>query len=106
MNWKIVWSDFAEKQVAEIYAFYEKKAGARTAKKLVKGIINEPTKLLQTAHIGQEEPLLKNRKIHYRYLLHKKYKIIYSVDKENRFIRVADVFDTRQNPPKIYREKE
>lgn len=53
MNWKIVWSDFAEKQVAEIYAFYEKKAGASAAKKLVKGIINEPTKLLQTVHISQ-----------------------------------------------------
>ena len=55
--------------------------------------------------MGQEEELLKQREIHYRYLIFKNYKLIYSVDTENGFIKIADVFDTRQNPPKIKRTK-
>jgi plasmid stabilization system protein ParE len=71
----------------------------------VKGIINEPKKLLQSPLMGQEEELLKQREIDYRYLIFKNYKLIYSVDTENGFIKIADVFDTRQNPPKIKRTK-
>jgi len=102
---KIIWSDFAETQLDEIYKYYEKKASSRIAKKLVKRIINEPKKLIKTPHIGQEEALLKLRKIEYRYLVFKNYKLIYSVDTENGFIKIADVFDTRQNPPKLKRTK-
>lgn len=71
----------------------------------MKGIINEPKKLLQSPLMGQEEELLKQREIYYRYLIFKNYKLIYSVDTENGFIKIADVFDTRQNPPKIKRTK-
>ena len=82
-----------------------KKPSARIAKKLVKEIINEPKKLIKTPHIGQVEELLKQRKIEYRYLVFKNYKLIYSVDMEKGFIKIADVFDTRQNPPKLKRTK-
>ena len=102
---KIIWSEFAENQLDEIYEYYEKKASPRIAKKLLKGIINEPEKLIKTPHIGQAEELLQERKIHYRYLVFKNYKLIYSVDTENGFIKIADVFDTRQNPPKLKRTK-
>lgn len=105
MTLKIIWSEFAETQLDEIYEYYQKKAGPGIAKKLLKGIINEPTKLIKTPHIGQEEELLKQRKIHYRYLIFKNYKLIYSVDTKNGFIKIADVFDTRQNPPKLKRTK-
>ena len=103
MTSKIIWSEFAETQLDEIYKYYEKEAGSRIAKKLLKGIINEPKKLIKTPHIGQEEELLKQRKIEYRYLVFKNYKLIYSVDTENGFLKIADVFDTRQNPPKLER---
>lgn len=102
---KIIWSEFAETQLDEIYEYYEKKASPRIAKKLLKGIINEPKKLIKTPQIGQEEELLKQREIHYRYLVYRNYKLIYSVDTENGFIKIADVFDTRQNPPKLKRIK-
>ena len=45
---KIIWSEFAETQLDEIYEYYEKKASPRIAKKLLKGIINEPKKLIKT----------------------------------------------------------
>lgn len=105
MTLKIIWSEFAETQLDEIQEYYEKKASSRVAKKLLKGIINEPKSLLKTPQIGQEEELLKQRDVNYRYLVFKNYKLIYSVDTENGFIKISDVFDTRQNPPKLKRKK-
>ncbi len=105
MAFRIIWSEFAETQLQEIYEYYEKKASTKVAKKLVKGIINEPTKLIKTPSIGQEEELLKHRKTEYRYLVFKNYKLIYSIDSQNGFIKIADIFDTRQNPPKLQRTK-
>jgi len=103
MTFKIIWSEFAETQLDEIYKYYEKKANSKIAKKLVKGIINEPQKLIKSPLIGQGEELLKQRETEYRYLVFKNYKLIYSVDNLNGFIKIADVFDTRQNPPKLKR---
>lgn len=105
MSFKIIWSEFAETQLDEIYAYYKQNAGQRAAQKLLHEIINEPKKLIQSPQIGQEEELLKERKINYRYLVFKNYKLIYSIDTENGFIKIADVFDTRQNPPKLKRYK-
>lgn len=105
MTYKIIWSGFAESQLDEIFDYYEKEASPRVAKKILRGIIDEPQKLIKTPHLGPEEELLKQRGIHYRYLIFKNYKLIYSVDAENGFIKIADVFDTRQNPPKIKRTK-
>ncbi len=105
MTLKIIWSEFAETQLDEIYDYYKNKASSKIAKKLLKGIINETQKLIKTPLIGQEEELLKGREINYRYLVFKNYKLIYSVDMENGFVKIADVFDTRQNPPKLKRTK-
>ena len=65
MTLKIIWSDFAEIQLDEIYEYYEKKAGERVAKKLLNGIINEPDRLLKSSLIGQQEELLKERETEY-----------------------------------------
>lgn len=105
MTFEIIWSEFAENQLDEIYDYYQKKASPRIAKKLIKEIINEPNKLINSPLIGQEEEFLKQRKIQYRYLVFKNYKLIYSVDIENGYIKITDVFDTRQNPQKIKRAK-
>lgn len=105
MALKIIWSEFAETQLDQIYEYYEKKASPRIAKELVKGIINEPKKLIEKSYIGQKEVLLKRRKIEYRYIIFKNYKLIYSLDYEAGVIKISDVFDTRQNPIKIERRE-
>ncbi|MHB0756920.1 type II toxin-antitoxin system RelE/ParE family toxin [Polaribacter sp. M15] len=105
MKFEIIWSEFAENQLDEIYEYYEKEVNRRVAKKITKGIINEPKKLMNLSFIGQEEELLKERKTKYRYIIYTNYKIIYSVDTKNGFIKVADVFDTRQYPLKMKRTK-
>tara|TARA_R110002012_G_scaffold321969_1_gene552904 strand:- start:36468 stop:36785 length:318 start_codon:yes stop_codon:yes gene_type:complete len=105
MNFKIIWSNFSEKQLDEIYAYYEKESSPIVAAKIITEIIKESEKLLSASFIGQKEELLKERKIPYRYLVFKNYKLIYSVDEPNGLIKIADVFDTRQNPPKLKRTK-
>ncbi|PKP25059.1 MAG: type II toxin-antitoxin system RelE/ParE family toxin [Bacteroidetes bacterium HGW-Bacteroidetes-2] len=101
----IVWSNLSEQQLDDIYEYYKNKVGTKIAKSLIKGIITSPNKLLKTPYIGQEELSLTYRKIKYRYLVYKNYKLIYSVDQSNGFIKIADVFDTRQNPIKMERTK-
>ncbi len=103
MKFVIIWSEFAQKQLDEIYDFYSQGADTRTATKLILRIINVPNKLLKSPLIGQRESLLKERTIEYRYLVFKNYKIIYSVDSSKGFIKISDVFDTRQNPSKLKR---
>lgn len=105
MDLEIIWSDFAENQLDEVFEYYNENASKRVAKKLLRNLINEPKKLIKNPFIGQIEHLLLERKESYRYLVYKNYKIIYSVDQKNRLIKVADVFDTRQNPDKIERTK-
>ncbi len=103
MKLRIIWSEFAEYQVDKIYQYYEENASPKIAKEIIKEIINEPNKLIKNSLIGQEEYLLKERIIKYRYLVIKSYKLIYFVDNENGFIKITDVFDTRQNPTKMKR---
>ena len=105
MKFKVIWSYFAEEKIDEIFEYYKTEAGLRIAKKLLSSLIEAPDILIDNPHVGQIEELLMERKEKYRYLLHKNYKIIYSVDEENELIKVADVFDTRQNPIKMKRNK-
>lgn len=105
MGFQIVWSDQAELQLDEIFKYYIENAGQRIAVNLVGKIIAEPNKLLKTPEISPREELLLDRESEYRYLVCKNYKIIYSIDEKAKLIKIADVFDSRQNPVKIKRAK-
>jgi len=71
--------------------------------RFIQKLLSETIILENTPFIGQIENLLTDRKIVYRYLICTNYKIIYSVDEKDYLIKIADVFDTRQNPIKIKR---
>ncbi|MFK5891117.1 MAG: type II toxin-antitoxin system RelE/ParE family toxin [Flavobacteriaceae bacterium] len=105
MKLKVIWSDFAEKQLDLIYEYYLLKISAATAKKIAQNILSQTEILKDNPYLGQRENLLLNRKIEYHYLIYTNYKIIYSVDKQNGFVKIADIFDSRQNPVKITRRK-
>ncbi|MBI5215802.1 MAG: type II toxin-antitoxin system RelE/ParE family toxin [Ignavibacteriae bacterium] len=49
--------------------------------------------------MGQEEPLLRQRKGNYRYLVEGNYKIIYRVVRQT--VIIVTVFDTRRNPESL-----
>lgn len=105
MDFKIIWSNFAAKQLDKIFEYYAKNISEQTAKKIVKNVLLQTEKLNKTPFIGQIEVLLQNRKPAYRYLIYTNYKIIYTVDELKGYVKISDIFDSRQNPAKIKREK-
>jgi len=105
MNYQIIWSDFSDKKLNEIFRYYSKKVNKKTATKIIESILSETTILEKTPFSGQIENTLTDRKISYRYLVCTNYKIIYSINENEYLVKIADVFDTRQNPIKIKRVK-
>ena len=103
MGLEVFWTEFAVKEFRKIYDYYRRRASSGIAKKLVDGIYNETLKLASQPEIGQIEELLRGRDQEYRYLIYKKYKIIYWVNHQADKIEIVDVFDTRQNPYKMER---
>ena len=106
MELKIYWTDFSKLELKEIYNYYKEKASITLAKSIAIGITQEVDKLKNQPTIGQEEVLLENDFRDFRYVLYNNhYKIIYWVNLEKNRIEIFDVFDTRQNPIKIKRNK-
>jgi len=105
MSFKIIWSKFSETQLDAIHKFYSLKANPEIADRIVYKIVNEVSILENDPLLGPREPLLLERTNKYRYIICNSYKIIYSVDEANNLIKIADVFDSRQNPKKLNRNK-
>ncbi|SEN08282.1 Plasmid stabilization system protein ParE [Chryseobacterium taichungense] len=98
---KIFWTNFAKKQLRNIFDYYKLKANMKVANKLIVGIVNKANTLDFQKEIGQKEELLLTRKENFRYLVYKNYKIIYWFNQGKNRIEITDVFDARQNPIKI-----
>ena len=105
MGLEIFWTDFSKQELKNIFDYYKEKADIKVAKKLVIGITTEASKLKKHPTIGQEEELLENDSRDFRYLVYQNYKIIYWINSEKSQIEIFDVFDTRQSPIKIKRNK-
>ncbi len=104
-QFEIIWSDQAEIELDKIFEYYSEFVSISVAKNLLKEIVEEPNKLISNPEISQREDLLLDRENEFRYLLCRNYKLIYSIDQKAKHIKIADVFDTRQNPSKIKRTK-
>ena len=105
MSYAIIWSNFAESELDKIFEYYVEKASLKIAQNIIQTILNEPNRLIDGSEMFQIEDLLVDRDHIYRYIVCDNYKIIYSVNIELKLIKIADVFDTRQNPIKIKRIK-
>jgi len=99
MEIKVFWTETALNNLEDIFEYYKYKASVRVARKLVKGLVKSTLKLQESPQIGRKEELLSDRKFEYRFLVVGNYKIIYWI--ENNYIKIATVFDCRQNPEKI-----
>ena len=99
MELRVFWTDTARFQLEDIFTYYKDKANIRVARKLVKQIIDRTIQLEKNPDSGPKEPLLSNRKFEFRYLVEGNYKIIYW--KQDNYIKIATVFDCRQNPEKM-----
>jgi plasmid stabilization system protein ParE len=90
MAWKLVWSSFAEQQIAAIHEYYLNESNAQVAKKIAAAIIKSPTSLIKNLELGQLEPSLSELQTEYRYISYKSYKIIYSIVCAENQIKVAN----------------
>ncbi len=106
MELNIQWTDFSKNELHKIFDYYKTHVSLKTARKIVKGITSDVKILAIHPEIGQIEDLLKEYKENFRFLLSKRnYKIVYWINYKNNTIEIVDVFDVRQNPIKINKER-
>ncbi|MDO5608411.1 MAG: type II toxin-antitoxin system RelE/ParE family toxin [Capnocytophaga sp.] len=105
MGLTIFWTNFAKRELKNIYAYHKRFVSIRVAKKMVSEITNEAKKLSKQSEIGQIEKSLYDNPKQFRYLVYGNYKILYLENNNLKRIEIIDVFDCRQNPIKIKRGK-
>ncbi len=99
MEIKVFWTQTALNVLEDIFEYYKLKASLIVARKFVKEIVEASIVIQHSPKIVKREELLTGRKITYRFLVVKNYKIIYWI--EYPYIKIATVFNTRQNPEKL-----
>lgn len=99
MEMTVLWSDSAISDLQTIYDYYLTTANATVAVKMVDLLVDKSQLLADNPRIGQEEELLKHRKIEIRYLVERQYKIVYLI--EGQVVLIATVFDCRQDTKKL-----
>lgn len=105
MGLEIYWTDFAKKELKDIFDYHKEKVSLRIARQVVTAIVEETEKLVHFPDKGQMEELLKERSQEFRYIVSTNYKIIYWINIQENRIEINDVFDTRQNPIKLERNQ-
>ena len=98
---KIIWTDFAANSLFEIFKYYKEVASENVAQKIKFRIFNATRQLIKHPLSGQIETNLQQLSEEHRYIIAGNYKIIYKRVKQG--ILITDVFDTRQDPIKIYK---
>lgn len=100
---KVVWTDFAEYQLHKIYIFLYENTNDEVASRIILRIINATKILASFPAMGTREKEEYVGNLEYRYLIEGHYKIVYqSFEKE---IVIQDVFDSRQDPSKILKDR-
>ena len=98
---KVIWTDFASNSLFEIYKYYKEEANESIAQRIKFKIFSATRQLKKHPLSGQVETNLQKLGEDHRYLVEGNYKIIYKRIKEG--ILITDVFDTRQDPVKIFK---
>ncbi|MEX0982557.1 MAG: type II toxin-antitoxin system RelE/ParE family toxin [Bacteroidales bacterium] len=96
---KVLWTETALKNLEDIFEYYKYNASVTTAKRIVQKLAKSSLLIQNSPSLGRKEELLEGRKFEYRFLIVENYKIIYW--SEDGYIKIASVFDSRQNPEKI-----
>ena len=100
---KIYWTNFAKKQLRNIFDYYKTNASPQIAQNIVVGIVEKVNSLEFQTEIGQKEELLLDRKENFRYLVFKKYKIIYWFNKDKNKISPKPIDSCLKQTEKVYK---
>lgn len=105
MELKVFWTDFAKSELKNIFDYHKEKVSGKIARQIVEQIVVTADKLKSYPEMGTVEDFLGSRSENFRYIISTNYKIIYWINKAKERIEIVDVFDTRQSPIKISRNK-
>jgi plasmid stabilization system protein ParE len=86
-----------------IFDYYKTKASFSIAHKIKNSCFDRVEILFQNPEAGPIDEVLKELNEGHRYLIEGNYKIIYKINSNTIFI--TGVFDTRQEPQKIFLKK-
>ena len=100
---KIVWTDFAIRNLKNIFEYHVEKANRKIAHKIKQKILTSAKQLISNPESGQLEFYLESLNQNHRYILTGNYKIIYRIVESNMVINY--IFDVKQNPIKMIDEK-
>ena len=100
---KVFWTRFALDSLSEIYYYYLKNVNVNIASNIRDSILSSTKQLEKYPQSGQTEELLMDLEEGHRYISRGNYKILYKT--QNKKVYITHVFDTRQNPEKIKRNK-
>ncbi|HEY3372696.1 MAG TPA: type II toxin-antitoxin system RelE/ParE family toxin [Prolixibacteraceae bacterium] len=100
---KVLWTKFALDSLSEVYYYYLKNVNLNIACNIRDSILSITKQLEKHSLSGPTEELLIDLEEGHRYIVRGNYKIIYKI--QNEKVYITDVFDTRQNPDKIRRNK-
>ncbi|MDO8965979.1 type II toxin-antitoxin system RelE/ParE family toxin [Algoriphagus sp.] len=100
-SFPVVWTEFAENQLDDIFEYFLAVSGFDPAQKLVQKLIIATKVLELQPEVGQIEQALLNRKEQVRYLVEGNFKILYFL--RDGMVIISDVFDTRQSPKRLKR---
>jgi len=90
----------AQRQWLRILTYYNEVGGASAATKLHQKYLKKQERLLKHPESGFPEPLLADRKIHYRAsVINEYYKVIYYV--KGDVLRIAAFWDMRMHPDNL-----
>ena len=98
MNYKVEWSKRALNDLDSIHEYVAVHSESK-ADKLLQALLVKSDQLYDHPRSGQKETSQHHRPEEIRYLVCKKYKIIYAVFEDS--VTVITLFDTRQDPSKL-----
>ena len=104
MIMRVFWTKFALDALHDIYDYYKDNVSVLIANNIKESILLSTHQLEVQPLSGTTETLLQHLNEGHRYIIRGNYKIIYKI--QSKRIYITDVFDTRQNPIKIYRNSE
>lgn len=100
VKYKIVWSEFAEWNLEQIYDYIIRRSlSEKLAKKYIFKLILRLDQLEAFPFSGKKETLLKGLGKDFRYVVFKDYKVIYFVS--GNTIYITDVFHCKLAPSRI-----
>ena len=95
---KVIWTELAKAQLKEAFQYYKEVAGNKVAHSIKAKIFEKASNLSRYPEIGQGEQNELVAALGYRYLVSGNYKIIYYIEKDEKNVWIAAVFDARQHP--------